>query len=272
MKPPEEIKQEVKERFDNLSKTYDQIHFLKQITVRLVELTHLNQGDVVLDVATGTGAAAIAAAQMVGETGKVVAVDLSPEMLAHARRKIGEASLRNVEVHVGDADHLDFPDVTFDHVICSLGLFFMPDMAAAVREWRRVIKPGGSVGFTSFGMGMYEPLIGLWADRLRKYGLASAEVPVGRLNTPAVCQTVLEEAGFSEIDIQTEQLDYYIASAGERWNDIVTGLEGEPLKQLAPEQRSRIEQEHLAELNAYMTPKGLLVSIPAIFSRGWKSD
>ena len=271
MKPPEEIKLEVKERFSNLSGTYDQIAFLKQITMRLVELTHLKSGDAVLDVATGTGAAAIAAAQIVGATGKVMGVDLSPAMLVHARRKISVARLRNVEIYEGDAEHLDFADSAFDHVICSLGLFFMPDMVAALREWQRVLKPGGSIGFSSFGVGLFEPLIGLWIDRLKQYGLTPTSLPVKRLETPADCEKVLVEAGLSRIQVQSEQLGYFIPSVSERWNDIITGLEGGPLKQLTPEQRSRIEKEHLEELNALRTPEGLFVSIPALFSWGWKS-
>ena len=271
MKQPEEIKLEVKERFSNLSGTYDQITFLKQITMRLVELTYLKNGDAVLDVATGTGAAAIAAAQIVGEEGKVVGVDLSPEMLKHARRKINEARLLNIEVCEGDAEHLDFPDSVFDHVVCSLGLFFMPDMIAALREWQRVLKPGGSIGFSSFGTGLFDPLIGLWTNRLKQHGLMPASLPVKRLETPADCEKVLLEAGLRRIKVQSEQLGYFIPSVSERWNDIVTGLEGEPLKQLTPELRNQIEKEHMEELNAFMTPKGLFVSIPALFSWGWKS-
>ncbi|MFA5837175.1 MAG: methyltransferase domain-containing protein [Bellilinea sp.] len=271
MKQPEEIKLEVKERFSNLSGTYDQITFLKQITMRLVELTYLKNGDAVLDVATGTGAAAIAAAQIVGEEGKVVGVDLSPEMLKHARRKINEARLLNIEVCEGDAEHLDFPDSVFDHVVCSLGLFFMPDMIAALREWQRVLKPGGSIGFSSFGTGLFDPLIGLWTNRLKQHGLMPAPLPVKRLETPADCEKVLLEAGLRRIKVQSEQLGYFIPSVSERWNDIVTGLEGEPLKQMTPELRNQIEKEHTEELNAFMTPKGLFVSIPALFSWGWKS-
>ncbi|MHB0987791.1 MAG: class I SAM-dependent methyltransferase [Bellilinea sp.] len=79
-------------------------------------------------------------------------------MLTHARRKISEVRLRNVEIYEGDAEHLDFADGAFDHVNCSLGLFFMRDMVAALREWQRVLKPGGSIGFSSFGVGLFEPL------------------------------------------------------------------------------------------------------------------
>jgi len=266
MKPPEEQKQDVKARFNAMSGTYDQINFLRRISLRLVELADLKPGQQVLDLATGTGTVLIAAALKVGYTGQAIGIDLSPEMLARAREKISNSGLTHASVREGDAEHLDFPEHTFDQVFCSLGLFFMPDMLGAVREWHRVLKPGGSVGFSSFGEGLFHPLIGLWRERLARHHLETAATPIARLNNLAECCELLVEAGFPTVNVTAENVGYYLDSPDERINDILSGLEGEPLKQLPLDLRDQIIQEHRAELETLMTPQGLYISVPAIYS------
>jgi ubiquinone/menaquinone biosynthesis C-methylase UbiE len=97
----------------------------------------------VLDVATGTGAAALVAARKVGPTGRVTGVDIAGEMLEQARRKSDLCCLSNIEWREMDAERLGFPDDTFDTVLSSFGIFFVPEMQGALREWLRVIRPGG---------------------------------------------------------------------------------------------------------------------------------
>lgn len=72
------------------------------------------------------------------------------------------------------------------------------------------------------------------------------------------------------MEIKTEQLGYTIPGVEMRWNNIATGLEGEPWRQLDEQQRKRIEEEHLAELNQLNQGDGIFVSVPAIFSFGYK--
>lgn len=265
-----DTKQGVKARFDSISSTYDQIHFLKAISLRLADRANLKEGDHVLDVATGTGAVAIPAARTVGLDGKVVGIDLSPEMVVLARRKAAAAGLAQIEVREGDAEQLDFPENCFDRVLCSLGLFFVPDMGSALREWFRVLKPGGSVGFASFGHGLYQPLYELWENRLRVHGISPAPTPIRRLETIEICLQLLLEAGFERVECSIEQLGYIITDPMMRWNDIVTGLEGEPLRQLDDTIRRQIEREHLAELAEIISENGIAVKVPALFSFGVK--
>lgn len=78
---PGGIKQGVRSRFDDLSSTYDQIHFLRVISLRLSELADLKPGDHVLDVAAGTGAVAISAARTVERNGKVVGIDVQRKQI-----------------------------------------------------------------------------------------------------------------------------------------------------------------------------------------------
>ena len=169
---PDDQNRRVVANFNALAETYDIVRFTQVCARRLVDLAALPPGAQVLDVATGTGWAALAAAQHVGPTGRVLGVDLAPELLERARQKVAAAGLTHVEFRAGDAQRLDLGDQTFDVVLCASALFFVPDMLAALREWHRVLKPGGQVGFSGFGPTFRQPLRDLCEARLRQYGVS----------------------------------------------------------------------------------------------------
>ena len=100
-------------------------------------------GDRVLDLACGTGLNFPHLRQLVGDRGTIVGVDLTPAMLAVARRMIAAQGWQNVEVHAADAPQLPFPDVSFDKAICTFALNIIPDFAQAIEEIRRVLLPSG---------------------------------------------------------------------------------------------------------------------------------
>jgi SAM-dependent methyltransferase len=98
----------------------------------------VREGDRVLDVACGTGALTLAAADLVGPTGAVVGLDANPEMLAVARRKSAQ-----IEWLEATAEALPLPDNSFDAVVSQFGLMFLQDRPRAVREMMRVLRPRG---------------------------------------------------------------------------------------------------------------------------------
>lgn len=104
-----------------------------------------SRGDVVLDVAAGTGAVASAAAPIVGPSGRVIASDVSPMMLADVRLEATDDRAA-VEPLESPADHLALPDGVADAVYCQQGLQFMPDRQAVITEMLRVLRPGGALG------------------------------------------------------------------------------------------------------------------------------
>lgn len=105
---------------------------------RIAGMAAVAPGERVLDVACGTGALTCAVAARAGSGGTVVGLDANPEMLAIARRKPERVDWRE-----GRAESLPFPDGTFDAVVSQFGLMFFDDPAAALREMRRVLRPGG---------------------------------------------------------------------------------------------------------------------------------
>jgi ubiquinone/menaquinone biosynthesis C-methylase UbiE len=111
---------------------------------QLLELAHLGPGESVLDIGCGTGTLAIAAKRVVGGSGEVHAIDASPEMIARARRK-AKRSRMDVAFEMAQAQSLPFPDGRFDLVLSTVMLHHLPraGRAQAVRDVRRVLKPGG---------------------------------------------------------------------------------------------------------------------------------
>ena len=119
------------------------------MTARLVEHARLRPGMHVLDLASGTGDPAITLARHVGPNGRVTGTDLSESMLAVARENA--RGIANLSFRVADAQSLPFDDESFDVVTCRLGIMYFVDLPKALREIRRVLKPGGRAVFAAWG-------------------------------------------------------------------------------------------------------------------------
>jgi ubiquinone/menaquinone biosynthesis C-methylase UbiE len=106
----------------------------------VVRFARPSSADLALDVSTGAGHTALALAPRVA---RVVATDLTREMLAVARRLAAQRGARNVEFREADVRALPFPDRSFDLVTCRTAAHHYPELGAAVREMARVLRPGG---------------------------------------------------------------------------------------------------------------------------------
>ena len=238
------------------------------IAERLVERTPINAGALVLDAATGTGTAAFAAVHQVGPQGRVLGVDIAADMLAHAKRKVAVHQLTNITMQYGDIEHLDFANYVFDNVLCASGIFFLPDMLAALKEWQRVTKPGGWLAFSSYGVHAFQPLSDLFEARIRRYGVPSRPFTWQRLSDREQCHDLMRASGFVKVEVCVEQLGYDLDAVDEWW-DIVwnSGFRG-PVSRLSSAQLRRFRQEHLVEIGALATAKGIWLDGPAIFVVG----
>ena len=103
----------------------------------------LQPGEQVLDLGSGAGTDSLVAAQMIGPTGRVVGIDMTPEMVATARASAQEMEATNVEFLEGEAEQLPFPDASFDVVTSNGVIDLIPDKDAVFAELYRVLRPGG---------------------------------------------------------------------------------------------------------------------------------
>jgi len=272
-----EHKQRVAKVYNLASKGYDKpaLDFFPRTAMRLVELARIQEGDNVLDAGTGTGIAAFAAAMKVGRHGKVIGVDIGEEILEQARHKLSQLPNSSISFFYGDMEHLEFPDECFDVVLSASTLFFLPYMATGLKEWQRVLKPGGCMAVSGYGEAAFRPISDLFETRIRTYGVQLAPVrPFSwqRLTEPEQYLSLFRSAGFEHIDVFSGQLGYYLKDTQEWW-DVVwnSGFRG-PVSQLSPEALQQFKAEHLADVEKLRTTKGIWLDVAAIFATGRKAQ
>jgi demethylmenaquinone methyltransferase / 2-methoxy-6-polyprenyl-1,4-benzoquinol methylase len=148
----ESKKQQVAEMFNNVAGTYDFLnHFFslgidklwRRKLVNLIGQTHPKK---ILDVATGTADLAIAESRL--KPDQIIGIDISEKMLEIGRTKI--TAYPNIQLQLGDSEHIQFPDNTFDAVSVSFGVRNFENVSAGLLEMRRVLKPGGKVFILEF--------------------------------------------------------------------------------------------------------------------------
>jgi ubiquinone/menaquinone biosynthesis C-methylase UbiE len=130
----------------------------------MLDSAGLQRGQRVLELACGPGGVGIAAAAIVGPDGAVVLSDIAPEMTAIAAERANDAGLTNVTTREVDLERIDYPEAAFDRVLCREGLMLVPDPASAVREARRILRPGGSAVFAVWGPRDRNPWLGVLFD------------------------------------------------------------------------------------------------------------
>lgn len=247
-------------------------HFSHRIAQRLVELAQPKPGDMVLDVATGAGTAALYAAGKVTPSGQVVGLERASPLLAHARRRLAAVGAAHVIFLEGELAQLHFANDTFDCVLCSTAISLLPDVAAALREWRRVLRPGGTVTFFGYGERSFQPLAKLLETHLQRNVVNLPPRPFfwQRLTDLEAFSELLRNAAFSVIDVRSEQLGYYLANAEEWWDLLWQSDWGSPLVRLAPDILGRFKAEHLAAVAELATEQGIKLNVAAIFAVGQK--
>src|SRR5687767_3132125 len=130
---------------------------------RLVVLAGIEPGQRVLDVATGRGAVLFPAAERVGEGGEATGIDLAEGMVQATNEEAARRGLA-ARTRVMDAEDLDFPEAAFDRVFCGFGIMFFPNLHRALAEFRRVLKPSGRLGVSTWRVTDTEDLIAVLRD------------------------------------------------------------------------------------------------------------
>ncbi|BDV40955.1 class I SAM-dependent methyltransferase [Methylocystis bryophila] len=217
---------------------------------RTVERLELTQGETVLDVCCGSGGSALPAAEAVGPQGKVVAVDLAERLVALGTAKAREKSLSNLEFSTGDMLALGYPDASFDVVVCVFGIFFVPDMVAAVKELWRMLRPGGRLAITTWGPDLFEPANSAFWEAIREErpDLLRGFNPWERISTPAGLRQMLAEAGITSAEISAEAGSHPLNAPEDWWLIAMgSGYRG-TLAQLDAAAFTRVRDRNLALL------------------------
>jgi ubiquinone/menaquinone biosynthesis C-methylase UbiE len=244
----------IESAFDQRATTYDSDDWHVRYAERLVELAAPAAGMHVLDAATGTGLAAIAAARATGPAGHVLGVDISEGMLTRARQAITSPGLAGIDLIKADATALPhLAGGAFDLVLCSAGLLYLP-VQAALREWRRLLKPGGLVGFSTMREGS-PAAARLFREHARRYGLILDD-PATPLGTPSRCEQELHDAGFTPAGTVTETIRFSRADLDHAWQAHTQGAHHDAVAALTPEQAETFRAGYTGALTDLLDQDG----------------
>ena len=169
-----------------------------------VALASLKEGDTYLDLGSGAGIDCFLAADRVGKTGKVIGVDMTPEMIDRARENARKADFENVEFRLGEIEHLPVGDNSVDVITSNCVINLSPEKSAVFKEAYRVLKPGGRL--------MISDIVLL--KELPEAVLNSIEAYVGCVSGALLKDEylgIVRDTGFEDIEIISE------SSSGDIW-------------------------------------------------------
>lgn len=203
----EQIREQQKQTWNKFSsgwKKWDDftMNWLRPMGAEIISSLNLKDTDTVLDIASGTGEPGLTIATIV-KNGKVVITDLAADMLAVAREKARRKGIENFEIITSDVSELPFEDNTFDAISCRLGFMFFPDMLMAAKEMVRVLKPGGKLAASVWGIPDRNFWITATMGTINKNMLVPAP-PAGspgmfRCAAPGFLSSLFNEAGLKNI-------------------------------------------------------------------------
>jgi SAM-dependent methyltransferase len=213
----------------------------------------LRPGDQVLDACCGTGASALPAADAVGAAGRVLGLDVAEPALALARAKAQAQGLTNAEFRAVDVEHTGLPSESFDAVVCVFGVFFLPDMAAAVAEMWRLVRPGGVLAITVWGPGFLEPATtAFWtAVGAERPDLVGGFHPWTRITDTAALSQLFQDGGAATPTAEAEPGTQPLARPEDWWTVVLgTGYRA-TVQQLETTAAQRVREASVAWLREH---------------------
>jgi len=271
---PDELRRQSLERWERAAPGWGAQRAVFQaaaapVSAWLVDALDPRPGRRILELAAGPGDTGLLAAERLRPGGRLISTDLAEPMVELARARAQELGLDDVvEATVMGAEWIDLPTADVDGVLCRWGYMLLADPDAALRETRRVLKPGGRVALAAWAGPEDNPWSAVPHQELRRMG---AEEPVdpdapGQFawRDPERILAALQDAGF--VDVVLDQVAFTFAFPDlDAWWDVQLDLSPrlrDSVAALSPEQRDELRDAIDARLAAHVAPDGS-VALPA---------
>lgn len=229
--------------------TFDGLPFWHHFGRRTVARLALRPGARVLDMCCGTGASALPAAEQVGATGHVLGVDLTPALIAQARAAAAARGLVQAEFRVADVASLDVPPASLDAVVSVFGLFFLDDMAGAVRRAWSWLVPGGQLAVTVWGKVVLAPGEAYFWDAVRREDATLQHIsPADKLADPEALAELFRKAGAAAPAIVVERWHMPLATPEDFWPVIMGTSNRGVFDALPPDAQGRVRRSVIDRL------------------------
>jgi len=258
--------------YDKRSKDYDDYVWARDNAKTIVEYCPPQEGDSVLDIATGSGAIAFNTAKLVGEQGSVIGIDISKGMLKRCNEKLAETNLRHLRFEYADAENLAFAANSFDRIYCSSAFFWMSHPLAALRHWYELLKPNAYLGFNAWPDNSF--IWGMGARQsLAKFGVSFTihEVTGNKAKT----RELVELAGFSNVKIHEVKMGRYISVEDAKGPPLTLeayspGQYPHPIDGVSEEILSLAQKDFEAEIDRLVSDEGVWHDMTMYYVYGQK--
>lgn len=231
------------------------------VAADLIDLANLKSGQRVLDVACGTGVVARLAAERVGSSGSVAGLDVNPGMLAVARSET--AAQASINWYEGSAESMPLPDESFDVILCQMGLQFVANKLAAVREMRRILASGGRALISV--PGPTPPMFAIMSEALSRHASPDAATfarVVFSLHDGDELAGLLRSGGFREVEIRTKPKTLRVPAPRDfLWQYICSTPLVETVMKADEDTRAALERDVTKKWQEFVTDGGMALEV-----------
>lgn len=266
-----ELKELYKNTFNTVSDGYGHsaMRFFSESAKQVPLYLNLKGDEHVLDVATGTGYVALSIAKELPD-GKVTGIDFSSGMLTQAMRNRDEQGIHNVTFREMDMEAIDYQDKHFDVAVSAFSIFFVEDMKKQLIHITKKVRDGGVILITTFSNNSFAPLVNLFIDRLKAYGIEVPSPAWKRVATKEQCTSLFKESGLQKIKSEQKECGYYLRDAFDWWYIIWNGGFRGLVNQLSANDFTKFKEEHLAEVKELKADKGIWLEMGIFYTIGEK--